>query len=83
MIFFVVTLFFFFANFRVLTIFIFLNYLTNEFCVDNITKYRFRLVCAVNYKSSADEKMYFRKFFKFPVTKPIDVRTKFYNAEVY
>lgn len=26
--------------------------------------------------------MYFRKFFKFPVSKPLDVRTKFYNAEV-
>uniref|UniRef100_A0A915AJ06 Trafficking protein particle complex subunit 13 n=2 Tax=Parascaris univalens TaxID=6257 RepID=A0A915AJ06_PARUN len=39
------------------------------------------LVCAVTYKTPADEKMYFRKFFKFPVTKPIDVRTKFYNAE--
>ena len=25
--------------------------------------------------------MHFRKFFKFPVNKPIDVRTKFYNAE--
>ncbi|VDO27151.1 unnamed protein product [Onchocerca flexuosa] len=38
------------------------------------------LVCAVSYKTSNNE-MYFRKFFKFPVTKPIDVRTKFYNAE--
>lgn len=39
------------------------------------------LVCAVTYKTPTDEKMYFRKFFKFPVSKPIDVRTKFYNAE--
>ncbi|KAK6104135.1 hypothetical protein QQG55_15140 [Brugia pahangi] len=38
------------------------------------------LVCAVSYKTPKNE-MYFRKFFKFPVTKPIDVRTKFYNAE--
>uniref|UniRef100_A0A0R3RTX8 Trafficking protein particle complex subunit 13 n=1 Tax=Elaeophora elaphi TaxID=1147741 RepID=A0A0R3RTX8_9BILA len=38
------------------------------------------LVCAVSYKTPKSE-MYFRKFFKFPVTKPIDVRTKFYNAE--
>ncbi|CAG9536850.1 unnamed protein product [Cercopithifilaria johnstoni] len=38
------------------------------------------LVCAVSYKVSKNE-MYFRKFFKFPVSKPIDVRTKFYNAE--
>ncbi|KAH7718071.1 Protein C56C10.7 a [Aphelenchoides avenae] len=39
------------------------------------------LVCAVTYKTGDGEKMYFRKFFKFPVNKPIDVRTKFYNAE--
>jgi len=39
------------------------------------------LVCAVNYRTPDGEKMYFRKFFKFPVNKPIDVRTKFYNAE--
>ncbi|WKX92914.1 hypothetical protein Q1695_010719 [Nippostrongylus brasiliensis] len=39
------------------------------------------LICSVNYKTSSDEKMYFRKFFKFPVGKPIDVKTKFYNAE--
>ncbi|KAK6733151.1 hypothetical protein RB195_017112 [Necator americanus] len=39
------------------------------------------LICSVNYKTTADEKMYFRKFFKFPVGKPIDVKTKFYNAE--
>lgn len=25
--------------------------------------------------------MYFRKFFKFQVLKPLDVKTKFYNAE--
>ncbi|KAK6027133.1 hypothetical protein OSTOST_06840 [Ostertagia ostertagi] len=39
------------------------------------------LICSVNYKTSSDEKMYFRKFIKFPVSKPIDVKTKFYNAE--
>uniref|UniRef100_A0A1I7XU72 NAC-A/B domain-containing protein n=1 Tax=Heterorhabditis bacteriophora TaxID=37862 RepID=A0A1I7XU72_HETBA len=39
------------------------------------------LMCSVNYKTSSDEKMYFRKFFKFPVSKPIDVKTKFYSAE--
>ncbi|KAI1727751.1 putative trafficking protein particle complex subunit 13 like protein [Ditylenchus destructor] len=39
------------------------------------------LVCAVTYKSNAGEKLFFRKFFKFPVNKPIDVRTKFYNVE--
>ncbi|VDO66334.1 unnamed protein product [Heligmosomoides polygyrus] len=45
---------------------------TDEYC---------SLICSVNYKTSSDEKMYFRKFFKFPVGKPIDVKTKFYNAE--
>ncbi|KAE9416840.1 hypothetical protein Angca_006558, partial [Angiostrongylus cantonensis] len=40
------------------------------------------LICSVNYKTLSDEKMYFRKFFKFPVGKPFDVKTKFYNAEV-
>ena len=40
------------------------------------------LVCAVQYTNPAGEKQYFRKFFKFPVAKPLDVRTKFYNAEV-
>ncbi|CAD6195309.1 unnamed protein product [Caenorhabditis auriculariae] len=39
------------------------------------------LICAVTYKTSTGENMYFRKFFKFPVTKPIDVKTKFYSAE--
>jgi len=39
------------------------------------------LVVGVTYKTHDGVKMYFRKFFKFPVNKPIDVRTKFYNAE--
>ncbi|KAK2191897.1 hypothetical protein NP493_43g05045 [Ridgeia piscesae] len=39
------------------------------------------LVCAVSYTSNTGEKMYFRKFFKFQVLKPLDVKTKFYNAE--
>ncbi|KAL9950219.1 hypothetical protein ACROYT_G042691 [Oculina patagonica] len=38
------------------------------------------LVCAVNYATITGEKMYFRKFFKFQVLKPLDVKTKFYNA---
>ncbi|CAD5226643.1 unnamed protein product [Bursaphelenchus xylophilus] len=38
------------------------------------------LVCTVTY--CIEEKEYsFRKFFKFPVQKPIDVRTKFFNTE--
>lgn len=39
------------------------------------------LICSVNYKTLSGENMYFRKFFKFPVSKPIDVKTKFYSAE--
>uniref|UniRef100_A0A915IBK4 Trafficking protein particle complex subunit 13 n=1 Tax=Romanomermis culicivorax TaxID=13658 RepID=A0A915IBK4_ROMCU len=39
------------------------------------------LVCAITYTNQTGEKPYFRKFFKFPVAKPLDVRTKFYNAE--
>jgi len=39
------------------------------------------LVCEVTYGCSASDKMSFRKFFKFQVMKPLDVKTKFYNAE--
>lgn len=39
------------------------------------------LVCAVNYSTLSGEKLYFRKFFKFQVLKPIDVKTKFYGGE--
>jgi len=39
------------------------------------------LVCEVTYNSHLGEKMNFRKFFKFQVMKPLDVKTKFYNAE--
>ncbi|XP_078127962.1 trafficking protein particle complex subunit 13 isoform X3 [Sander vitreus] len=41
----------------------------------------FGLVCAVSYTTQYGEKLYFRKFFKFQVLKPLDVKTKFYNAE--
>ncbi|VDH91879.1 trafficking protein particle complex subunit 13 [Mytilus galloprovincialis] len=39
------------------------------------------LVCAVSYTTNMGDKMAFRKFFKFQVLKPLDVKTKFYNAE--
>jgi len=39
------------------------------------------LVCAVSYVTPAGEKLNFRKFYKFAVAKPLDVRTKFYNAQ--
>ena len=39
------------------------------------------LVCIVTYKNDADEMKSFRKFFKFQVLKPLDVKTKFYNVD--
>ncbi|XP_023335859.1 trafficking protein particle complex subunit 13 [Eurytemora carolleeae] len=39
------------------------------------------LVCDVTYASPTSDKLNFRKFFKFQVMKPLDVKTKFYNAE--
>nr|XP_045581335.1 trafficking protein particle complex subunit 13-like isoform X1 [Procambarus clarkii]XP_045581336.1 trafficking protein particle complex subunit 13-like isoform X1 [Procambarus clarkii]XP_045581337.1 trafficking protein particle complex subunit 13-like isoform X1 [Procambarus clarkii] len=39
------------------------------------------LVCAVSYLSASGDRLNFRKFFKFQVMKPLDVKTKFYNAE--
>nr|XP_046174091.1 trafficking protein particle complex subunit 13-like isoform X2 [Oncorhynchus gorbuscha] len=47
----------------------------------NDTLFPIYLVCAVSYTTQAGEKLYFRKFFKFQVLKPLDVKTKFYNAE--
>jgi len=38
------------------------------------------LICAVNYTSNAGEKLYMRRFYKFQVLKPLEVKTKFYNA---
>ncbi|XP_045497939.1 trafficking protein particle complex subunit 13 [Colias croceus] len=39
------------------------------------------LVCEVTYMSNYNTLASFRKFFKFEVLKPLDVKTKFYNAE--
>ncbi|XP_069668809.1 trafficking protein particle complex subunit 13 isoform X2 [Periplaneta americana] len=39
------------------------------------------LVCEVSYTSPTQIRLSFRKFFKFQVLKPLDVKTKFYNAE--
>ncbi|KAF0298761.1 Trafficking protein particle complex subunit 13 [Amphibalanus amphitrite] len=39
------------------------------------------LVCAINYTTEAGVNMFFRKFFKFEVLKPLDVKTKLYNGE--
>ncbi|XP_065185608.1 trafficking protein particle complex subunit 13-like [Sycon ciliatum] len=38
------------------------------------------LVCTVSYQYQG-EKLHFRKFFKFQVMKPLDVKTKFYTVE--
>lgn len=43
----------------------------------------FRLVCEVIYTSSQSNlPQSFRKYFKFQVAKPLDIQTKFFNAEV-
>ncbi|XP_072949239.1 trafficking protein particle complex subunit 13 [Epargyreus clarus] len=39
------------------------------------------LVCEVTYMSNYNTLASFRKFFKFEVMKPLDVKTKIYNAE--
>ncbi|XP_070564282.1 trafficking protein particle complex subunit 13-like [Ptychodera flava] len=58
-----------------------------ENCIDEVVYHEVKelgthiLVCAVSYTTAMGEKMYFRKFFKFQVLKPLDVKTKFYNAE--
>ncbi|XP_068609001.1 trafficking protein particle complex subunit 13 isoform X1 [Brachionichthys hirsutus] len=58
-----------------------------ESCIDDVIHHEVKeigthiLVCAVSYTSQFGEKLYFRKFFKFQVLKPLDVKTKFYNAE--
>ncbi|XP_031467471.1 trafficking protein particle complex subunit 13 isoform X2 [Phasianus colchicus] len=57
-------------------------------CIDDVIHHEVKeigthiLVCAVSYTTQTGEKMYFRKFFKFQVLKPLDVKTKFYNAEL-
>lgn len=48
-------------------------------CIDDVIHHEVKeigthiLVCAVSYTTQAGEKMYFRKFFKFQVLKPLDV----------
>ncbi|MBN3277194.1 TPC13 protein, partial [Polyodon spathula] len=62
--------------------------LNPECCIDDVIHHEVKeigthiLVCAVSYTTQTGEKLYFRKFFKFQVLKPLDVKTKFYNAEV-
>lgn len=39
------------------------------------------MVCEVTYQTPSGAPLSFRKFFKIQVLKPLDVKTKFYNAE--
>jgi hypothetical protein len=39
------------------------------------------LICGVHYTTVQGEKLYFRKFFKFQVLKPLDVKTKFHDVK--
>ena len=39
------------------------------------------LVCSVWYNTTQDERKFFRKFFRFEVEKPLDIKTKVYNDE--
>lgn len=40
------------------------------------------LVCSVHYTMASGERRTFRKFFKFQVSKPLEVKTKFHNVRV-
>lgn len=40
------------------------------------------MICTISYKDPNEEHHVFRKYFKFQVNNPLDVKTKFYNAEV-
>lgn len=58
-----------------------------EESIDQVIKHEIKelgthiLVCSVSYMPPDGERMYFRKFFKFHVYKPLDVKTKFYNIK--
>ncbi|XP_051858385.1 probable trafficking protein particle complex subunit 13 homolog [Drosophila albomicans] len=62
--------------------------LTADETLDDVIRYEVKeigthiLVCEVNYTSPAGFAQSLRKFFKFQVLKPLDVKTKFYNAEM-
>lgn len=61
--------------------------LAPESCIDEVIQHEVKelgthiLVCAVSYTTPSGDNMYFRKFFKFQVLKPLDVKTKFYSTE--
>ncbi|RWS24584.1 trafficking protein particle complex subunit 13-like protein [Leptotrombidium deliense] len=39
------------------------------------------MICTIRYVTKSEEQYTFRKYFRFQVFKPLDVKTKFYNAE--
>ncbi|XP_002166018.3 trafficking protein particle complex subunit 13 isoform X1 [Hydra vulgaris] len=55
--------------------------------VDDVISYEVKelgthiLICAVTYSSQSGEKLYMRRFYKFQVLKPLEVKTKFYNGQ--
>ncbi|XP_054162614.1 trafficking protein particle complex subunit 13-like [Oppia nitens] len=56
-------------------------------CINDIMKHEVKelgshvLICTIGFTMSSNERQNYRKFFKFQVLKPLDVKTKFYNAE--
>ena len=60
------------------------NFLTFFFSHTMISKHYDlkRLICNVNYTTEKDEKMGFKKFFKFIVSKPFEIQPKFPVFEV-
>nr|XP_039260006.1 trafficking protein particle complex subunit 13-like [Styela clava] len=60
--------------------------LSPENSIDDVMRHEVKelgthiLVCSVSYKNAGVQN-FFRKFFKFQVLKPLDVKTKFYNTE--
>ncbi|XP_030384230.1 probable trafficking protein particle complex subunit 13 homolog isoform X2 [Scaptodrosophila lebanonensis] len=61
--------------------------LAPEETLDDVISYEVKeigthiLICEVHYTTPAGFSQSLRKFFKFQVLKPLDVKTKFYNAE--
>jgi len=60
--------------------------LTPDDSIDEVLNYEVKelgahiLICAVTYITLTGEKQYMRRFYKFQVLKPLEVKTKFYNT---
>ncbi|XP_015785866.1 trafficking protein particle complex subunit 13 [Tetranychus urticae] len=77
-----------FANDRMINIgFLKSPLLDSKQSLDEIKHYEIKdlgshvLIFSISYRTVTDEPHIFRKYFKFQVEKPLDVKTKFYNAE--